>query len=178
MAFVSAWIDRLPQDCDLNHMAMKADGCACRLSYIGEPEKDGVTQVNAALPEGLRTGLVPIELTWLGRPLSAPGWMRIIPAGPSVPRIGSLTDGVNLLSDNRITSGILKVTMHEVIEPGHLRVAVDGKSAVISDAFCVDPIAQRWEFNVDLPPETGGGAHEVRIAMGNRDFPPMAIEVQ
>jgi hypothetical protein len=149
----------------------------CRLSYIGEPEPDGVTQVNAALPEGLRTGLAPIELSWLGRPLCERGWMRIVPAGPSVPRIGSVTDGVNLLSDNRISSGILKVTMHEVTHPEQLRVAVDGHTAVVTDTFCVDPVAQRYEYNIDLPAGVETGPHDVQIAMGRRSFPPMAIEV-
>jgi len=177
MAFVSVWIDRLPSDCDLNHMAMTADGRSCRLTFIGEPEADGVSQVNAALPPGVRTGLVPIELTWLGRPVAAPGWMRIVPAGPSVPRISALTDGVNLLSDNRISSGILKVTMHEVTEAGQFRIALDGREMAASDTFCVDPVAQRWEFNVHLPPGTPGGRHEVRISMGRRAFPPMSVEV-
>ncbi len=177
MAFLSVWVDNLPNDCDLNCMTMTADGRDCRLSYIGEPEADGVSQVNAALPEGLRTGLVPIELQWLGRPVCAPGWVRIVPAGPSVPRIGALTDGVNLLSDNRIASGILKVTILEVAHPEQLRVAVDGLDAVVSDSFCVDPIAQRYEFNIDLPPGIGNGPHEVRIAIGKRPFPPMPIEV-
>jgi len=178
MAFVSVWIDGLPEDCDLNHMTMTADGRACRLSYIGEPEPDGVSQVNAALPEAIRTGLVPIELTWMGRPVCAPGWLRIIPAGPSVPRISALTDGVNLLSGNRITSGILKVTMHEVTDTAQLRVIIGDRNAVVSDSFCVDPIAQRWEFNIDLPPALGPGTHEVRIAFGKRQFPPMSVEVQ
>ena len=177
MAFVSVWIDRLPPDCDLNHMAMTADGRSCRLTFIGEPEADGVSQVNAALPEGVRTGLVPIELTWQGRPVCAPGWMRIVPAGPSVPRISALTDGVNLLSDNRISSGILKVTMHEVTQAAKFRIALDGRAIEVSDTFCVDPVAQRWEFNVDLPPGTSSGPHEVRIAMGRRAFPPMTVEV-
>jgi len=177
MAFVSVWIDRLPEDCDLNHLAITVDGRASRLTFIGEPESDGVCQVNAALPEGLRTGLVPIALTWLGRPVCPTGWMRIVPAGPSVPRISALTDGVNLLSDNRITSGILKVTMHEVIDAGQFRIAVDGCAVAVSDTFCVDPVAQRWEFNVQLPKGIGSGPHEVRIAIGKRAFPPMAIEV-
>lgn len=176
MAFVSVWAEGLPSDCDLNHLAMTADGRPCRLSYIGEPE--AVTQVNAALPEGLRTGLVPIQLAWLGRPLGAPGWMRITPPGPSVPRIDALTDGVNLLSDNRITSGTAKVTMVEVAHPGDVRVAVDGRPAHVSDSFCVDPVAQRYEFNVDLPSGIGRGPHEIRIAIGKRAFPPMAIEVE
>ena len=177
MAFISVWVDRLPEDCDLNHMSMTADGRDCRLTFIGEPEKDGVVQVNGALPEGIRTGLVPIELTWMGRPVCPAGWMRVIPAGPSVPRISALTDGVNLLSDNRISSGIVKVTMHEVIDATQFRIAVDGCEVAVTDAFCVDPVAQRWEFNAGLPNTIGRGPHEVRIAMGRREFPPMAIEV-
>jgi SAM-dependent methyltransferase len=177
MAFLSVWVENLPDDCDLNRMTMTADGVECRLSYIGQPETDGVSQVNAALPEGLRTGLVPIELRWLGWPVCDPGWMRIVPAGPSVPRISALTDGVNLLSDNRVTSGILKVTMLEITNPEQLRITVDDREAVISDTFCVDPIAQRYEFNVDLPQGIGSGPHEVRIAVGKRPFPAMPIEV-
>jgi hypothetical protein len=103
--------------------------------------------------------------------------MRIVPAGPSVPRISALTDGVNLLSDNRISSGILKVTMHEVTQAAKFRIALDGRAIEVSDTFCVDPVAQRWEFNVDLPPGTSSGPHEVRIAMGRRAFPPMTVEV-
>jgi hypothetical protein len=94
-----------------------------------------------------------------------------------VPRISALTDGVNLLSDNRIMSGILKVTVLEMSHPEQLRVEVDGLDAVVSDTFCVDPVAQRYEFNVDLPPQIGSGRHEVRIAIGRRPFPPMSIEV-
>ena len=177
MAALSVWIDALPADCDLNHMAMTAAGGRCRLSYIGEPEADGVSQVNGALPEGIRTGLVPIELTWLGRPLSTPAWVRIMPAGPSVPRIGTVTDGVNLLSGNRIVSGVLKVTMFDVARAGDFRAFIDGAEIAQTESFCVDPVAERWEFNVPLPKGIAMGAHEVRIALGRRAFRPVAIEV-
>ncbi len=177
MAALSLWIDRLPPDCDLNHMEMTADGDACRLTYIGEPAADGVSQVNATLPERIRTGFVPVELTWLGRPLFPAAWVRIIPAGPAVPRIGTVTDGVNLLSGNRIASGVLKVTMFDVAQPDRFRVSVDGQAVPETESFCVDPVAQRWEFNVPLPAGIGGGTHEVRIALGRREFAPVAIEV-
>lgn len=177
MAALSLWIDRLPPDCDLNHMAMTADGRAGRLSYIGEPAADGVSQVNAALPEGIRTGLVPVELTWLGQPLFPPAWMRIIPAGPSVPRIGAVTDGVNLLSGNRVSSGVMKVTMFDVTHADQFRARVDGRAVPETESFCVDPVARRWEFNVPLPEGIGSGPHEVRIALGGRELAPVAIEV-
>jgi SAM-dependent methyltransferase len=177
LAALSLWVERLPEECGLNHLTVTADGRACRLTYIGAPERDGVSQVNATLPEGLRTGLVPVEMTWLGQPLCAPGWVRIMPAGPPVPRITAVTDGVNLLSGTRIVTGSVKVTMLEVTQAGQFRATVDGADVPGTESFCTDPIAQRWEFNFHLPEGMGSGSHEVRITLGNRAFAPLEIEV-
>jgi SAM-dependent methyltransferase len=177
MAAISVRIENLQADCDLNQLAIAADGRACRLTYIGERESDGVSQVNAALPEGIRTGLVLIEVTWLGRPLCAPSWVRIIPAGPAVPRIHSVTDGVNLLSGTRIASRVVKVTMLDVIHAGQFHAAVDGVDIPGTESFCVDPIFQQYEFNVFLPESVASGPHKVEIALGKRAFPPVSIEV-
>ena len=177
MAALSVWIGGLPVDCDLNHMAMTADGRPCRMAYIGEPESDGVSQVNGALPEGLRTGVVPVELSWLGSPICAPGWIRIMPAGPAVPRIGAVSDGVNLLSGNRVVSGVLKVTMFEIADAGQFHASIDGCEIPHPEWFCVDPVAQRFEFNVPLPKGIARGLHQVRVSAGRREFAPVAIEV-
>ncbi len=177
MAALSVWIDRLPRDCDLNHLTMTADGAPCRLSYIGEPESDGVSQVNAALPEGIRTGLVPLALTWLDRPLCPAAWARIIPPGPAVPRIGAVTDGVNLLSGNRIVSGVGKVSMFDVAHAERFQAFFDGEPISGIESFCVDPAARRWEFNLPLPKAVHPGAHQLRIAIGRREFPPVLVEV-
>jgi SAM-dependent methyltransferase len=177
MAAISVRIESLPLDCDLNHLAIMADGRACRLTYIGEKESDGVSQVNAALPEGIRTGLVLIDVTWLGRPLCAPGWVRIIPAGPAVPRVHSVTDGVNLLSGTRIASRVVKVMMMDVIHADQFHAALDGVDLPGTESFCVDPIFQQYEFNVFLPESVAAGAHEVEIGLGKRAFAPVAIEV-
>jgi SAM-dependent methyltransferase len=177
MAALALWVEALPADCDLNHVEMTADGAACRLAYIGEPAADGVSQINGALPEDIRTGLVPVELRWMGRPLCAPQWVRIMPPGPAVPRIGSLTDGVNLLSGNRVSSGVLKVTMFDVVRDADFRASLDGTEIPDTESFCVDPVARRWEFNVRLPEGTAKGAHQVGIALGRRTFAPVPIEV-
>src|ERR1039457_5860340 len=42
LAALSLWVEGLPDEADLNHMTVTADGRACRLMYIGEPEKDGI----------------------------------------------------------------------------------------------------------------------------------------
>ena len=176
-AALSLWIRSLPADCDLNHLAVAAGCRDCRLSYLGEPARDGVTQLNAALPEGVRTGLLPVEAFWLGRPLCPPAWVRIIPAGPSVPRLWSVTDGVNLLSADRIASGAVKVTLLEVEHPGQFRAALDGLPVRELEAFCTDPMAQRYEFNFRLPEGTRPGLHTIEMALGRRVFAPVAVEV-
>jgi SAM-dependent methyltransferase len=177
MASLSLWIENLPGDCDLNAIAIGADSRACRSSYIGEPAHDGVTQVNAALPPGLRTGLVPIEVFCNGSPLCAPAWMRMIPAGPPVPRVVSISDGVNLLSGCVVASGIVKAVMVEIDRPNDFRATVDGREVGGIETFCVDPLFQRYEFNFPLPEQIGRGRHLVRVSIGKRAFAPFPIEV-
>ena len=177
MAALSLWIQRLPDECDLNHMTVTVDGRPGRPEYIGVPANDNVQQVNVRLPEGVRTGIVPVEANWLGQPVCVPGWVRIIPPGPSVARLTTITDGVNLLLDHRTSSGSLKVTLVEVPHAEEFRATLDGLPVLEIDCFCTDPIIRRYEFNFRLPHGIGPGAHVLRLGMGRHDFPPLSIEV-
>src|SRR5437764_5012450 len=127
-------------------MTVTADGGECRLTYIGEPEKDGIVQVNVTLPDGLRTGMVPVEMRWLGQAICDAAWVRIMPAPPSVPRIATITDGINLLSGARIVTGSVKVTMTEVAGAETFRATIDGLDVLDIDSFCAYPVSQRYEF--------------------------------
>ena len=177
LAALSLWVKGLPDECDLNHMTVTVDGRAGGPEYIGVPANDGVQQVNARLPEEVRTGVVPVELGWLGRPIAAPAWVRIIPPGPAVARLESVTDGVNLLLHQRTESGSLKVTMMEVPHAEEFRATIDGKPVRETDSFCTDPILRRYEFNFRMPEGVGPGGHVLRLSMGKREFPAMGIEV-
>ncbi len=177
LAALSIWIDRLPGDCDLNNMSVLVDGAPCRLIYIGPPEADGVSQVNVALPEGVRTGLVPVQVHWRCLPVCPPAWARIMPTGPSVPRVTGITDGVNLLLDHRTNTGHIKVTMLDVRNPEEFHARVDGLDVPDTDAFCVDPLHGRYEFNFRLPPSIGSGPHQLQMFHGKRAFAPVGIEV-
>jgi SAM-dependent methyltransferase len=177
LAALSLWVKGLPDECDLNHMTVAVDGRPGRPEYIGVPANDGVQQVNVRLPEEVRTGVVPVELAWLGKPIAAPAWVRIIPPGPAVARLESVTDGVNLLLHQRTESGSLKVTMMEVPHAEQFLATVDGKPVRETDSFCTDPILRRFEFNFRMPEGVGPGGHVLRLAMGKREFPPMGIEV-
>jgi hypothetical protein len=100
-----------------------------------------------------------------------------MPPGPLVPRIAAVTDGINLVSGDRILSRTVKVGMTEVAEPSQFRVTVSGLDAAEVESFCTDPLLSRYEFNFRLPKEIGRGAHEVRIELGKRVFAPVPIEV-
>jgi ubiquinone/menaquinone biosynthesis C-methylase UbiE len=176
-ASLAVFVYNLPAECDINYLTLNADGKPCRPTFIGEPERDGASQVNGTLPDGLRTGLVPIELQWMGQPLCPASWIRIVPPGPLVPRIMSLSDAVDLLSGTRIVSGLVKVTMREVTHPETFRASVGGLEAPPPEYFCVDPIVQKFEFNFRLPKGIGKGSQQVRARLGRREFAPLAIEV-
>jgi SAM-dependent methyltransferase len=176
LAALCLWIERLPAECDLISMAVKADERECRPIYIDTPGRDGITQVNVWLPEGIRTGLVPVNVSWLGRPLCG-GWARLVPPPPMIPRVAGITDGINLLSGTRIVTRSVKVVVMETRHSSEFRARVDGVEVAGWRGFCTDASEQRWEFDFPLPESIGAGPHEVRIRLGRRDLPPLAIEV-
>jgi SAM-dependent methyltransferase len=175
LAAISIWVRDLPRECDLLTLKVLADGRECRLTYIGEPDKDKLSQVNAALPDRIRTGVVPVELLWLGE--TCTGWVHIMPPGPAVPRIATITDGINLLSGSRIVTGSIKVTMVEVRDADTFHASIDGFKVAEIDSFCADPLTMRYEFNFKVPPSVGKGPHHVEVRVGKRTFPPFEIEV-
>ena len=176
-AVASLRVENLPPDCDLNHLAVHIDGRPGRVAYIGPPQPNGVCQINVALPPDLRTGLVPVDAMWMGKPLCPREWMRVIPPGPLVPHLCSLTDGINLLSGTRIVSRTVKVTLEEMTAPELFLVSVDGKPALGQDSFCTDPLTRRFEINFHLPVGIEAGAHVVEMRLGRRRFAPVPIEV-
>jgi SAM-dependent methyltransferase len=177
LAALSLWVHNLPDQCDLLNTRVLADGKDCRMVYIGPPAADGIVQVNLALPEGIRTGMVPVEIFWTDRALAAPAWVRIMPPGPAVPRVSTITDGINRLSGTRIVTGSVKVTMLEVQRPETFHATIDGLDALEIDSFCADPITLRYEFNFRVPPAIRPGTHEVVVRLGKRTFAPLGIEV-
>ena len=177
MAALSLWVKGLPDECDLNHLSVTVDALPARAEYIGVPANDAVQQMNVRLPEGIRTGVVPVELAWLGRPIAPAAWVRVIPPGPAVARLTGVTDGVNLLLNQRTESGSIKVSMVEAPGADLFAATVDGLPVRETDSFCADPTQRRYEFNFRLPEGIGPGGHVLRIHMGRREFPPVGIEV-
>jgi cyclopropane fatty-acyl-phospholipid synthase-like methyltransferase len=176
-ACVSLWIDGLPSDADLNMLEATVDGAAGSGCYIGPPMWDGLTQFNVILPEQVRTGLVPIDVCWAGKPLCATAWIRVIPPGPSAPHVCSVMDGINLLSGARIETGAVKMILEDVDHVDTFSISVDGLPVRDPEWFCINPRTHHFEVNFRLPEGLGPGAHQIRIKQGSRHFPPIPIAV-
>ncbi len=154
--------------------------CPAIRIYIGPPDSAGLQQVNAWLPEGVRTGLVPVELRLAangGQPLCPPAMARVIPSGPLVPRIISITDGVNLVLENATSTGLLKVQLEEVSSPDSITASVDDLPVPRLGILCTDQRPPRYELNLELPEGLAPGPHKLQIRIGPRRLLPANIVV-
>jgi SAM-dependent methyltransferase len=167
---LSIWVEHLPAYCDLNHLEVLADGEPGVPIYVGPADSKGLQQVNAWLPDDVRTGLIPVQLLADGRPLCPPAIARVIPSGPPVPRIVSITDAVNLVQANTSTSGYLKVQIEEVNDPESISASVDGQPVLKLEFLRIDPRPPRHELNLELPRGLSTGAHTLQIRVGPRRF--------
>jgi len=175
-AAIAVLLADLPEHCDLNTLQVLIDGAAATPCYVGPPGSDGLRQINAWLPKEARTGLLPVELRYNGQPLCRPGIVRVIPAGPLVPRIVSVTDGTNLLQANRCTTGQLKVQLEEVTEPESITASIDGLPVAGIEFLCIDPRPPRHDVNLRLPEHLPPGRHVLQLRVGPRRLLPAEIE--
>jgi SAM-dependent methyltransferase len=176
-AAISIWIANLPEECDLNNLDVLVEGAAAEATYAGPPIAEGVRQVNAWLPAGIRTGLLPVEVRMNGRAICPFGTIRVIPAGPLIPRIISLTDGINLVDNHRTSSGILKMQLEEVRSPELIEIAIGGLPTAWCETKCTDPRAPRYELNFGVPKTLAPGRHKLEVRIGKWRL-PAEIEFQ
>ena len=176
-AALALWVEGLPREADLNEIEVLVDGRAARLTYLGPPEFDGMRQLNLILPEGLDTGLGMIELRTPTASEAARASIRLISPGPPVPRVLSVSDGIDLLSGTRIVTGSVKVVLEEVEQPERLRAFVGGVAVESLDHFCTDPRLPRWEVNFDVPAGAASGASVVRMELGARALGEFGVDV-
>jgi len=176
-ASISIWVENLPADAGLHHLQVTVGSSLGNVCYIGPPDKSGLQQINVILPELEATGLLPVEILWLGERISPPATLRVIPPGPSVPRIRMITDGVNLVADHRIETRHIKMVLEEIQHAHEIDVLVDGLPVTDLEYFCTDPRPQRFEVNCRLPEAIAPGTRYLELHIGRRKLPPVAIEV-
>jgi SAM-dependent methyltransferase len=180
-AFASLWIEGLPADSDLNTLAATVGHARATPEslgpFLGPPGADGLQQFNIKLPEGIEPGLQPLELLYRGEPLAQPSFLRVIPPGPTVPRLVSLSDAVDLLSTTRIASRSIKAGIEEIADASQFRATVDDCPVEVFEARSVDPVPPLIEVIFRLPAGVGPGLHRLELGVGSRGFPGVMIEV-
>ena len=176
-ASISIWVENFPADAGIHHLRVKIGDYLGTLTHISPADATGLQQLCVILPELEATGLLPVEILWLGQPIAAPATLRVIPPGPTVPRVHSFSDGVNLVSGSRIETRSVKMTLEEIGRPWEIGAAIDGIPVVGLEYFCIDPRPQRYEVNFHLPEEIAPGAHSLLINVGRRKLAPIPLEV-
>ncbi len=167
---ISIWVLGLPPQCELNGVTAFVGGREATAFYVGSPVYDGLRpQLSVALPHGTPTGLQPIRILWNGADLLQ-SIVRVIPPGPPLPRVISVSDGVNILSMGQVSSGLVKVVTEEMLEPTMFFATLSGRP-VRDLCWCVtDPVPPRCEFNFALPTGITPGGHRLEIRYGRRLF--------
>jgi ubiquinone/menaquinone biosynthesis C-methylase UbiE len=176
-ACISVWAENLPESAGLHHMEVLVGDAPGTVTYVGPPDHAALQQVNVLLPEMDATGLLPVEIRWCGERLCDPATLRVIPEGPSVPRIDFISDGVNLVSEHRIETRLVKIALEEITRPEEICVYISGFPAFSLDYFCVDPREKRFEVNLRLPDEITPGRHALALQIGKRKLAPVTLEV-
>jgi ubiquinone/menaquinone biosynthesis C-methylase UbiE len=176
-ASISIWVENLPDDIGLHHLQVMVGNSLGTVCFIGPRDYAGMQQINVILPQLEATGLLPVEILWLGRAIAPTAVLRVIPPGPSVPRIRSITDGINQVAENRIETRYVKVIVEEIVHPDEVEARIDGMPLIALEYFCIDPRPQRFELNFRLPDEISPGAKLLDLKIGRRKMPPMPIDV-
>jgi cyclopropane fatty-acyl-phospholipid synthase-like methyltransferase len=176
-AAVSLWVERLPAEANLHHLRVTVGDSLGTITYIGAADSAGLQQVAAVLPELEATGLLPVELRWMDAPIAPQATLRVIPPGPSVPRLCSVTDGVNLVAGHRIETRSVKMILEEIARPHEIEAWIGGRPVADLEFFCTDPRPQRFEVNFRLPEDLPPGTHDLDVRIGRRKLAPIALEV-
>ncbi len=182
-AGASLWVVDLPAHADLNNLRVDIDGVLTAPCFVSRRTDVGSAQVNVFLSPGTRTGAVPARLVLDGKPLTKPIALRITPPAPMVPRLASVTDGVNLLSGDSIENRSLKVSVEEAPFDDAAALArvfeatLDDRPLLVEDVFLVDPLARRFEINLRVPDEIPGGPYNLYCRVGARKLPHVGLQL-
>jgi ubiquinone/menaquinone biosynthesis C-methylase UbiE len=156
-AVASIWIVDLPDNIDLNNLEVLFDGQPGAPYYIGPVQSGNLRQINVRLPLGLRTGLIPVETCGTKK------WIRVVPPGPMVPHIVSVTDGINLIQHNHVSTGYVKVVVEEIGDPSSISVTIDSSPGKGLEWKCTDPVPPRYELNFSIPDNLTAGPHTLKV---------------
>ncbi len=168
-AVISIRAENLPADAGLNHLRATIGNSFGTITSIRALDRSGWQRIRVDLPELEATGLLPVQLFWLDRPLSEPATLRVIPPGPSIPRI--------VAAPQRVENRLVALTLEAIARPFDIEVWMGGHAVEDVEKICTDPRPQRYQVNFRLPEDIGPGLHHIKLNIGRRKLPPVPIQV-
>jgi len=168
-AVISIRVENLPADAGLNHLRVTIGNSFGTVTSIGAVIRNGWQRIRVELPQLEATGLLPVQFFWLDRPLSEPATLRVIPPGPSIPRI--------VAAPQRVENRRVALTLEEIARPFDIEVWMSGHPVEDVEKICIDPRPQRYQLNFRLPEDVGPGLHHIKLNIGRRKLPPVPVEV-
>ncbi len=170
-ARLSILVSGLPMDLDLLDLEIIIGDVRATAVSLAEPDAGGQQRIMAELPGLEQTGLVPVQLRWLGERLTMePAYVRVIPAGPIVPRI------VSVISGSTREAG-LTISVEDLVRPDELTVSLDGVALWGLETRCTDSKHQKYSVRLPLPDDVKAGVHEIQLMSGRRKLTPISIEI-
>jgi SAM-dependent methyltransferase len=166
---VSLWLDGMPKAADLAQLLVGMNGVPRQGCYISPIGENGGCQFNAVLPRAVSPGLLQVTLhRHEGAVVAGPVPIEVTPGPPWEPKVLSVTDGINLLSKNRIEGSGLKVTIEDLQRPEQVSFLVDGQPIEDLKYICTDPIGFTYEFTFYLSNQVENGERRLDISISDR----------
>jgi hypothetical protein len=174
---VSLWIDGMPERASLADLGVwfgDRRQLGCYLSPISE---SGGCQLNARLPEGMKTGEYIVELKTGTEPLQRAHSITIAPAPAASPRVLSVTDGINVTSRYRLQTGGAKIIIEDVPDPAEFSFRVANRRLGYLQHECIDPITWTYTFAGQLDDNTPLGMNRFAVYRAGLEIDSVDVEV-
>jgi SAM-dependent methyltransferase len=156
-----------PEYCDLCRLAGQIADVPIDVVRSAPLQSDGLRRIVLRVPDKVPQGRQKIHLTWNGALLTHPFPIEVKPFRRGAARVLAVTDGIDLLSRERIVSGVAKLWINNLSEPALFRARVGGVSVREIDFHCEDRVDQRYQVNLRLPDSALQGRHSLEVAVGD-----------
>ena len=156
-----------PEYCDLCRLAGQIADVPIDVVRSSPLQADGLRQIVLRVPDKVPQGRQEIHLTWNGALLTHPFPVEVKPFRRGAARVLAVTDGIDLLSRERIVSGVAKLWINNLSEPALLRARIGGVLVRPIDFHCEDRVDQRYQVNLRLPASIPRGRHRLEVAVGD-----------
>jgi len=177
-SFLSLFLSDLPDCCcDINSLQVRLASRAAAITFIGPPQPGDWRQINIQVPSDAPPGPTPVRAFWHGHAISDSAHVEIAARPALQPRIVSVTDGRDILSNGEIVTEWFQITLLECVDIDRLRVSVAGHSVEQTGAFRADPLIPRHVVNCRLPADVPNGRQTVQAWLGNLELRPVEVEI-